>query len=365
MENNKQNQTNDTINNISVPQLLRYFSQIDEHDLGIEAKTGFDVFDAEDCNLYGGIHEGLYILGAVSSLGKTSFCLQLADQISEHGQDVLFFSLEQSPYELLSKSISRHTYLIAREQKKDDYKHLAKETAQILNKHRYKFYTSEEKDIVSMAIKNYSTQAKHLYIFPGQYQGKRLTVTDISNIVKEHISKENNIPIIFIDYLQLLAMSNPTFRGTDKQAIDFVTTSLKGVSRKFKTAVIAISSFNRESYNAPITLASFKESGSIEYSADLLFGLEYGEINGPGMEHQKLETDKDYRIRIATLKENNMKKKANKTPVTILLKCLKNRNGNTFSCNFNFLHAYNYFEEIKKDQNNFSFPVHQNNFLQQ
>ena len=362
MKNNKQNQQNATVNNIYVPQLLKCFSQFDKQDLGLEAKTGFNVFDAEDRNLYGGIHEGLYILGAVSSLGKTSFCLQLADQISEHGQDVLFFSLEQSPYELLSKSISRHTYLIAKEQKKEDYKQLAKETAQILNKHRYNFYAPEEKHIISMAIKNYSTQAKHLYILPGQYQGKQLTVTDISNIVKEHISKTNNIPIVFIDYLQLLAMSNPTFRGTDKQAIDLITTSLKGVSRAFKTAVIAISSFNRESYNAPITLASFKESGAIEYSADIILGLEYGEINGPGMEHKKLETDKDYRIRITALKESNTQKKANKTPVTILLKCLKNRNGNTFSCNFNFLHAYNYFEEIKNDDDHFLFPVYPNSF---
>lgn len=58
--------------------------------------TGFTELD---CVLEGGLYEGLYIVGAVSSLGKTTFVLQIADQIAQHEQDVLIFSLEMSQYE--------------------------------------------------------------------------------------------------------------------------------------------------------------------------------------------------------------------------------------------------------------------------
>ena len=57
----------------------------------------------------GGLYSGLYVLAAISSLGKTSFALQLADQLAERGNDIIFFSLEQSKLELVSKSIARRT----------------------------------------------------------------------------------------------------------------------------------------------------------------------------------------------------------------------------------------------------------------
>ena len=38
--------------------------------------------------------------------------------------------------------------------------------------------------------------------------------------------------------------------------------------------MIAICSFNRDNYFAPVDKNSFKESGSIEYSADVLIGLQ-------------------------------------------------------------------------------------------
>lgn len=55
------------------------------------------------------LYPGLYVLGAVSSLGKTMFVGQLADQLSEAGDRVLHFALEQSEFELVSKGISRQT----------------------------------------------------------------------------------------------------------------------------------------------------------------------------------------------------------------------------------------------------------------
>lgn len=49
--------------------------------------TGFSKLDAA---LDGGLYDGLYVMGAVSSLGKTAFCMQMADNLARQGRDVLF-----------------------------------------------------------------------------------------------------------------------------------------------------------------------------------------------------------------------------------------------------------------------------------
>lgn len=49
----------------------------------------------------------MYVLGAISSLGKTTFCGQLADQLAGAGEHVLYFTLEQTTLELVSKALSR------------------------------------------------------------------------------------------------------------------------------------------------------------------------------------------------------------------------------------------------------------------
>ena len=63
---------------------------------------------------------------------------------------------------------------------------------------------------------------------------------------------------------------------------------LKRISRDFKTPVIGISSFNRDNYNNAVSMQSFKESGAIEYSSDILIGLQ---LKGAG---QKDENGKPF-----------------------------------------------------------------------
>ena len=49
---------------------------------------------------------------------------------------------------------------------------------------------------------------------------------------------------------------------------------LKRISRDYKLPVIAISSFNRAGYKEAVTFEQLKESGSIEYSSDIVLGLQ-------------------------------------------------------------------------------------------
>lgn len=53
-----------------------------------------------DCALGGGVSAGLYVLGAIPNLGKSTFILQIAQNISKSGTPVLFFSMEMTKKEL-------------------------------------------------------------------------------------------------------------------------------------------------------------------------------------------------------------------------------------------------------------------------
>ena len=105
--------------------------------------TGFTNLDEY---LDGGLYDGLYILGAISSLGKTTFAIQIADYLSSQGHDVLYISLEMSRYEIMAKSISRHTYLSCKKNSEDMYN--PKSQGQILDGKRYESYTPLERDVI-------------------------------------------------------------------------------------------------------------------------------------------------------------------------------------------------------------------------
>lgn len=323
-------------NKYNAAELLDYFKSIETQPPGFEVKTGFENLDN---NLSGGLHEGLIVIGAISSLGKTTFTLQLADQIAAAGQDVIFFSLEMSKYELMAKSISRNTYKRVRDKKTADGAHyLARDTVQILNNRKYQYYTQEEKQIIADAIKDYEAPAEHLYIYEGRYRGQRLTVQHIREIVKNHVESTMRKPVVIVDYLQILAPADTHL--TDKQATDDATFELKEISRDYTIPVIAISSFNRENYSEPATMACFKESGAIEYSSDILFGLQY-----EGMEYQDGEKKEDRQQRLRELNRSIQNKKRLKEAITIELKCLKSRNGYTFTIPFYMVSAFNHLEE--------------------
>ena len=105
---------------------------------------------------------------------------------------------------------------------------------------------------------------------------------------------------------------------------------LKRISRDFKTPVIGISSFNRDNYNNAVSMQAFKESGAIEYSSDVLIGLQ---LKGAG--------DKDF--------DPTEAKKKNPREVELVI--LKNRNGQTGAkVPFEFYPMFNYFVENDNPQ---------------
>lgn len=70
--------------------------------------TGLPTLDDQ---LDGGLQPGLIVLGAISSLGKTTLLEQWASWLARQGVCVIFVSLEQSVRELVAKSLSRNSFL--------------------------------------------------------------------------------------------------------------------------------------------------------------------------------------------------------------------------------------------------------------
>ncbi|WP_026023500.1 toprim domain-containing protein [Lysinibacillus boronitolerans] len=84
-----------------------FYSMIENNEFQ-PISTGMPKFDMA---LGGGLFPGLYILGGATSLGKTAFLHQIAEQVATAGTPVYYFSFEMSRIELLSRSISRLSFL--------------------------------------------------------------------------------------------------------------------------------------------------------------------------------------------------------------------------------------------------------------
>ena len=296
-----------------------------------DKKTGFANLDMKA----GGLYAGLYVLAAISSLGKTSFALQLADQLAESGEDVIFFSMEQSRLELVSKSIARRTV------KKDaagKLKFAAAVSSLSIRKGRLS-------DTVLAAAAGYKEAvADRISVVEGNFN---CTISFIGNYVRQYIRKTGSRPVIFIDYLQILQPAGDEKRQNTKEIVDHAVTELKRLSRELELTIIVISSVNRANYLTPISFESLKESGGIEFSCDVLWGLQLQCVK-----------DSKFEKADATKQREIVNKAKAATPRKIELSCLKNRYGiANYSCYFNYYPANDLFEICSDTELDFDEPA--------
>ena len=274
-------------------------------------------------------------MGAISSLGKTTFCLNVADNIAQAGHDVIIFSLEMARNELIAKSISRLT-LIKDLAENASTAH-AKTTRGILTGTRYADYSQTERELIQRSIASYGEYAKNIYITEGV---GNVGIEEIREKVRKHIKLTGKPPVVVIDYLQIIAPAD--LRATDKQNTDKAVLELKRLSRDYSIPIIGISSFNRDSYTAPVNMAAFKESGASEYSSDVLIGLQY-----EGMDYQEGEADKARDKRIRELMKQAVEDGKAGKPQKIQVKVLKHRNGSKGDAYLDFYPMFNYFTAPK------------------
>ena len=270
-----------------------------------------------------GIYPGLYVLAAASSLGKTTFALQLADDIACYGREVIFFSLEQSKFEMVSKSLARFMYIndpgtsaTSLQIRKGDVNRAAAKEARAV-------YTDHINGKLSMIEGNFSCNVQF-----------------IESYIRQYVRSNGIKPVVFIDYLQILATAEAGQTSKDgiRASVDLTTTALKRLSRELGLTIFVISSLNRDNYETLFSYGALKESGGIEYTADVVMGLQLqivrkrSEIFGSkGKEGEKHELTE--RARTANPRE-------------IELSCVKNRYGKSnFQVNFKYYPAHDYFEE--------------------
>lgn len=280
-----------------------------------QIKTGFANLDNEMTGLY----PGLYVVGGISSVGKTTFVHQLGDQVAAQGEHVIYFSLEQSRLEMVSKSLSRETA-------KNDL------NGAITSFSIRQGKTSEQ---LEKAKRTYANVAQRVNIVEGNFN---TTVEAMKSYVEQYAKQNNVKPFVIVDYLQIIPAPG---NMNDKQRTDYNVTELKRMSRDFNIPVIVISSLNRGNYLAPIDFEAFKESGAIEYSADVIWGLQLEVIRDELFNKEgKL---KEKREKVAEAKAEPIRQ--------IELACLKNRNGTpVFNCSFTYYARHDFYEPNKHAQ---------------
>ena len=289
----------------------RFRDDMERYSKYRDRKTGYSNLD-EKMSLY----PGLYVLGAVSSLGKTTFVGQLADQLSEAGDRVLYFALEQSEFELVSKGISRQTA------RKD------METAVSAMQIRNGYSTEAVKE----AIEAYRGIACNEAIIECGFD---TTIETITGTVQEYISQTGNRPVVVVDYLQIIRPMDS--RMSTKDAVDGHVRAFKKLQVENDLVVLLISSLNRQNYLTPVDFESFKESGGIEYTADVIWGLQLSVMNNEIFDKEKGLKQKREVVRNAK----------NENPRKIELVCLKNRYGiSSYRCEFLYYARYDLFVPI-------------------
>ena len=258
-------------------------------------ETGFPRLD----EVLNGLQAGLYVFAGPPSVGKTTFLKQVADQVAEiNCVPVLFVSLEQSAEELRTKTLARLAGVNNRNIVRGDYPSPI-EWAKI-------------KEAASRALET----AELLYILEGD---KDSTVERIGGyalrILREHGARTC---LVCIDYLQKLPVREKF--GTAKDKLDYLASELRRLARRLNSPVLAVSSEARSVYNKA-RMGAFKESGEVEYSADVA-GV---------MVSERDERQGGRAIR----------------PVTLSI--LKNRNGERARIFFNFCLETSSFEERRKE----------------
>ncbi len=281
-------------------------------------KIGFGNIDQ-----YMTLYPGLCCLGGASSLGKTTFAVNIVDNLLEKGESVIYFSLEQLPIELITKSLARRMHYL--------------DPASTLTNIDIKNGASS--NALNRAKKEYVQIARNYTIVEGDFH---VTAKKIIDYVESYINITRVKPIVVIDYLQLIAPPDG-FKGTQREIIDENLKALKDMSKRNELFVLLISSFNRASYKEPVSMESFKESGMIEYTCDYILGLQLSILEdskfytSTGIKGGEKDNNNDK-------KEKKLYEAINKSPKEVELVALKNRNGKQrFKCFFQYEMKYDTF----------------------
>ena len=192
----------------------------------------------------------LIITAGRPSMGKTAFCLNIANNILKKTQlPILFFSLEMSKEQLIYRILASETNINSTRLRAGNIKQL-------------------EWEVLNSVVKRFSRLPLFIDDTPN------ISISDIKKKIKKIRFEQQKLGLIIIDYLQLMENSNKNDNRV--QELSQITRGLKNLAREFNVPIIVLSQLSRNVENRvnkrPI-LSDLRESGSIEQDADLVLML--------------------------------------------------------------------------------------------
>lgn len=252
----------------------KYQKEMDRRAISQPMNYGMPTLD----RMTGGLRAGeLTSIGARPGVGKSAFLLQSALKLSQYGR-VLFFPLEMTVNENLQRIMLRNTDI------ESDHLRTGK-------------MAKEEWDIFAMEIdKIHELENTNNLMF---FENKN-RLMDISNAIDTFKPK-----VVMIDQLTQLK-DDKDFKDI-RTRYSHMTASLKRMALDKGVSIVLACQINRSAEELPPTMASLKESGSIEEDSDNVILI-----------HKLSETE---------IEKFNIKKNDGETPV--MIRVSKQRNGGT------------------------------------
>ena len=217
----------------------------------------------------GAVPGAVTVILAQSGTGKTTLLVQEMVSLAASGRPVILLTGEQAASELVAKTLSSRIWTSTGANAGG----LRVTAAAIRRASARERWCTAERRAFDDAVGWYrDAVAPNLYFL--QPDG-RPTLTDLEAVVSDVADARGEAPAIGVDYLQVLGALDPKTRDPERLIIDKNVTKLRQLARDYRAPVWVISSMNRNSYeDGAVTMAAAKESGGIEYGADLLLGLQ-------------------------------------------------------------------------------------------
>ncbi len=236
-----------------VLEILPYARELERRQRGRDFE-GLDSGFTHLNYLCNGLCAELFVLAAPPGAGKTTWAWQVACQVAEKNRvPVVVVYLEQSKRELRDKALARLSGL--------GYRHI--------RRGRLRAEDPEVWGRLQDALREYGVEVgPYLTIVEGD---QTTTVGAIRDIVASRLrTSKAESGLVVVDYLQQLPLSADDVGNvaSPKDRVDLHVSTLRRLARDLGVSVLCISSENRAGYKSK-KLDVFKESGGIEYSADV------------------------------------------------------------------------------------------------
>jgi len=220
---------------------------IAEHDESfIKIPFAADNLSNLETYMNGGLIGGrFYLLGGIPSASKTMLANNIADNICLNGHPVLFFSYDDGKAELRYRTFAR----------------FSKNDIEDFNQNRL-----DKSQIKKICTYRNIRKIRNL---KGVIEGI-INVEKWDNLIEQVIKLKSVAPVIMVDYLRKLRTEGGA--SDERLRVDGILSNLTGLAKKHNIPILAISELARDSYKSGqrLSMASFKESGTIEYEASWL-----------------------------------------------------------------------------------------------